>query len=71
MERFIGESHWDVAVEWLKRNPEKEWAHVNGVAFDSPRPISTTGWDYRVIRKDDDLFKTTYYNGSTFASRKV
>jgi len=67
MERFIGDSHWQCAIEYLKQHPEKSHTFPNG-DMDGPL-ILKDGWDYVVHRVENTLVCTTYYDKKVFSRR--
>ena len=70
MERTVGDSHWNDAVQYLIEHPEKNFAFVHafrhGATLDT---FNSTGWEYIVQRNGSEFNFLTYYYGTLYKSR--
>jgi len=66
MERTIGASHWDSAVAFMEKHPDKMFLFTKSNFDDQDGLQVGPGWEYVVERHDGKLFCVTYKDGFIF-----
>lgn len=66
MERTIGTSHWDSAIEFMEQHPDRMFLFTKSNFDDQDGLHVGPGWEYVVERHGGKLFCVTYLDGIMF-----